>query len=109
MTGCTPLAKNSPDDIRQQPTINNSPINSPVPLPVSDKKVLHHSLAYFKKNLKKEMDVQEITETFGKPEKDIGSGLHIFVYTLDDGSEILLGSTGKELLYAYHEKENLLQ
>lgn len=43
----------------------------------------------------------EIERQFGKPEKDIGSGLHIFVYKLPDQSEVWLGFAGLEnLLYA---------
>jgi len=33
----------------------------------------------------------EIEKKFGKPNADIGSGLHIFTYEQQDGSKVLLG------------------
>jgi hypothetical protein len=45
----------------------------------------------------------DIEKRFGPPEKDIGSGIHIFVYTLPDKSEIMLGFADlNSLLYAKH-------
>ena len=42
------------------------------------------SYAYFEKNLKSGMDYSAIVSKFGQPAKDIGSGIHIYVYVLDD-------------------------
>jgi len=40
-------------------------------------------------------------ETFGGPEKDLGSGIHIYVYTLEDSTEVWIGITNV-ILYANH-------
>ena len=43
----------------------------------------------------------EVEKQFGKPDKEIGSGLHIPVYILSDGSEVMLGFA-ENLLYIKH-------
>lgn len=60
---------------------------------------------YFKDNLKKEMDYSAIVKTFGIPAKDIGSGIHIYVYILDDSTEVRIGYTDT-ILYATHNDAN---
>jgi len=55
----------------------------------------------FKESLKPEMNYQAIVDVFGKPDKDIGSGIYIYVYTLKDSTEIHIGYTHK-ILYARH-------
>lgn len=60
-----------------------------------------NSYAYFEKNLKGEMDYKAIVSKFGQPAKDIGSGIHIYVYVLDDTTEIWIGYMDK-ILYARH-------
>lgn len=42
-------------------------------------------------NIKIGTPYSAIVEQFGQPEKDIGSGLHIFIYSLSDGTQIWLG------------------
>ena len=43
----------------------------------------------------------------GKPDRDIGSGLMIYEYGLDDGSKVLLGFPGPDkILYAKHVKKD---
>jgi len=37
------------------------------------------------------MFFQDICSFVGMPEKDAGSGIHIFLYTLDDGSTVRIG------------------
>jgi len=59
------------------------------------------SLKDFKESLKPEMNYQAIVDVFGKPDKDIGSGIYIYVYTLKDSTEIHIGYTHK-ILYARH-------
>ena len=56
---------------------------------------------FFKDNLKKEMTYDAIVKTFGVPAKDIGSGIHIYVYILNDLTEIRIGYTDT-ILYATH-------
>ena len=47
---------------------------------------------------------------FGQPDKDLGSGIHIYVYKLDDATEVWVGMTDK-IVYAYHvdQNQNLLK
>lgn len=46
----------------------------------------------------------DVTAWVGEPEADIGSGIHIYVYHLPDGSRALLGFPDEaHLLYAYIE------
>ncbi len=42
-------------------------------------------------------------EVFGKPDRNIGSGLIIYEYGLDDGTKVWLGFPGfDKILYAKH-------
>ena len=53
--------------------------------------------------LKKGMSYTAIVDQVGKADKDIGSGIHIMVYRLEDGTQIYLGFPDfKELIYAKH-------
>ncbi len=56
---------------------------------------------YFKSNLKKDMDNKSIVETFGQPEREIGSGIYIYVYKLSDSTLMIIGCTNI-VLYANH-------
>jgi hypothetical protein len=38
---------------------------------------------------------------FGAPDRDIGSGIHIYVYDLSDGTKVYIGYTDK-IMYARH-------
>ena len=61
------------------------------------------TLDHFKAKLGKTLTPAKAEELFGKPDRDIGSGLMIYEYTLDDGTKILLGFPGPEkILYAKH-------
>jgi hypothetical protein len=66
-------------------------------------KVENHQLAFddFRDNLTKEMDYQAIVVKFGEPARDIGSGIHIYVWELKDSTEIWIGYVDK-ILYARH-------
>lgn len=55
----------------------------------------------FKNNLKSDMSYNSITAKFGTPSKDIGSGIHIYVYELTDSSKVWIGYTDK-IIYAKH-------
>jgi hypothetical protein len=61
------------------------------------------SLTYekFEEHLKAEMTYQQIVWRFGNPVADIGSGIHIYVYSLDDGTQIKIGYTD-QIVYARH-------
>jgi hypothetical protein len=49
----------------------------------------------FQRELKVGMDYSDIILKFGDPVKEIGSGLHIYVYELSDSSEVWIGYTNK--------------
>jgi hypothetical protein len=59
----------------------------------------------FKSNLTKTMDNKTIVETFGQPDKDIGSGIYIYLYELSDSTTMIIGCTNK-ILYANHIDKN---
>ena len=63
------------------------------------------TLEYFKKNLKSDMNRDDILLKFGEPLRDIGSGIHIYVYELTDSTEIWIGYAGK-IHYAKHIDKN---
>jgi hypothetical protein len=56
------------------------------------------------------LSMQQVVEVLGLPDRDIGSGLYIYVYVLADRSRILIGTPdGKQLLYVIHARENAPQ
>ena len=63
------------------------------------------SIEYFEKNLTADMNYTSITEKFGDPDGDKGSGIHIYVYKLSDKTEIWIGFSDK-ILYARHMDES---
>jgi hypothetical protein len=52
-----------------------------------------NTFAYFEENLKADMKYSDLTMIFGLPDEDIGSGIHIYIYHLDDGTQIVIGYT----------------
>lgn len=66
-----------------------------------------HKLTYedFRDNLTKDMDYQSIVVKFGSPDRDIGSGIHIYVWELEDSTELWIGYVDK-ILYARHLDKN---
>jgi len=63
------------------------------------------TISEFKTNLKSEMIYNEIVAKFGEPAKDVGSGIHIYVYVLNDSTEIWIGYVNK-IIYARHVDQN---
>ena len=59
------------------------------------------SYEYFKTELNAGMSYDAIVNKFGEPDSDEGSGIHIYVYRLKDGTKIWIGYTDK-ILYARH-------
>ena len=59
----------------------------------------------FKNQLDSEMSYSEIVQFFGEPFNDRGSGIHIYVYKLNNNTEVWIGYSG-EIIYAYHVDEN---
>jgi len=49
------------------------------------------TLEDFKDTISESNDIETIFSKFGKPHDDIGSGIHIFVYELNDFTEIWIG------------------
>ena len=65
------------------------------------------SLTYsdFVTSLNAGMDYTAIVAKFGEPTKDIGSGIHIYVYQLSDLTEIWIGYVDR-IIYARHVDSN---
>lgn len=63
------------------------------------------TVEYFKQHLKADMNYTAITQTFGQPDADKGSGIHIYVYNLKDGTTIWIGYADK-ILYARQVDSN---
>lgn len=70
-----------------------------------DTTTLQSTLANFQSALHGDMNYDDIIETFGEPDNDVGSGIHIYVYTLSDSTEIWIGYTDY-ILYARHMDQN---
>jgi hypothetical protein len=66
-----------------------------------DEPVDQDSIEYFNINLKADLKYDAIVNLFGEPDGDIGSGIHIYVYNLGDGSKVYIGYTDK-IMYARH-------
>jgi len=65
-----------------------------------DKTLIHNkTISDFQNNLKSEDTYDTLLKKFGSPSKDIGSGIHIYVYPLRDSTEVWIGYTDK-ILYA---------
>lgn len=60
------------------------------------------TLGYFTQHLQSGMSYQALVDAFGNPDSDIGSGIHIYVYNLTDGSAVWIGHNGTNLMYARH-------
>ena len=78
-----------------------------VALGCSEERNIKEPLTYdhFLNNLKPEMSYTSFVDLFGEPAKDIGSGIHIYVYELTDATEIWIGYVDR-ILYASHVDEN---
>ena len=64
-----------------------------------DDDIDRNSIAYFQQNISEEMTLREVKSTFGRPDEDVGSGIHVFLYHLDDGTTVVIGVTDT-VLYA---------
>jgi hypothetical protein len=52
----------------------------------------------------------QVIQSLGEPDRDAGSGIHIFVYRLSDGSEVWIGTPdASEILYVRHGTEALYE
>lgn len=57
------------------------------------------------KTLRKGMSYEEIISIVGEPDQDIGSGLHVYLYNLADGTEVIVG-VGDGLMYVKQRISN---
>ena len=75
-----------------------------------DEEINRNSIDYFETHLQKDMSHKNLMLVFGEPDSDRGSGIHIYVYKLDDNTEVWVGITDK-ILYANHvdQNQNLLK
>jgi len=55
----------------------------------------------FKNTLNESQDIETIFSKFGDPHDDIGSGIHIYVYELNDSTEIWIGYADR-IMYVQH-------
>jgi hypothetical protein len=56
------------------------------------------------------LSMKQVVEVFGLPDRDIGSGIYIYVYNLKDRSQVRIGSPdGKQILYVVHSLGNKKQ
>ena len=75
-----------------------------------DDKVNRNTIDYFEAHIQNDMSHEKLMFVFGVPDKDVGSGIHIYVYRLDDSTEVWIGITDK-ILYANQvdKDQNLLK
>ena len=59
------------------------------------------TIGYFTQHLQAGMNYSAIVTAFGDPDSDIGSGIHIYVYNLSDGTAVWIGYNGS-IMYARH-------
>ena len=53
--------------------------------------------------IKPQMSMKQVIDICGVPDEDIGSGIHIYVYKLSDGSLVRIGTPDKKrLIYVAH-------
>jgi hypothetical protein len=62
---------------------------------IQESSVKGNTYLKFSEKLKPGMIYETIVKQFGEPLKDIGSGLHIYVYPLADSTEIWIGFSEK--------------
>ena len=55
----------------------------------------------FRNTLNESQDIETIFFKFGEPHRDIGSGIHIYVYELNDSTEIRIGYND-HIIYVKH-------
>ena len=57
--------------------------------------------------IKRQMSMKQVIRLCGEPDKDIGRGIHIYVYELADGSVVRIGTPDdKKIIYVVHVLAN---
>lgn len=55
------------------------------------------------RRIERRMSMKDVIKLCGQPDRDIGSGIHIYVYQLIDGSEVRVGTPDdKKIIYVIH-------
>jgi hypothetical protein len=68
------------------------------------------TLEDFRNTLNESQDIETIFFKFGEPHRDIGSGIHIYVYELNDSTEIWIGYTDRILSVKHMDSDgNILE
>ncbi len=62
------------------------------------------TLESFKAHVSLDSTLAEIIDQFGEPDNDVGSGIHIYVYKLDDSTQIFIGYADM-VVYVKHMDE----
>lgn len=57
------------------------------------------------RTLRKGMSYEEMISIVGEPDHDIGSGIHVYLYRLPDGTEVIVG-VGEGLMYVKQKISN---
>jgi hypothetical protein len=74
------------------------------PIPLDARKVIPE----LTKALRGSPTFDELSQILGEPHLDIGSGIHVFVYTLDEGASVTVGTSDrKKTLYVNQGAERL--
>ena len=59
------------------------------------------------RSIKRRMSMKEVIGLCGEPDGDIGSGIHIYIYKLADGSVVRVGTPDdKQIMYVVHVAAN---
>ena len=83
----------------QQPTQDRMEV---IPEPTSSyMEKVFPTLDDFKNTISESVNIDTIFFKFGEPHQDIGSGIHIYVYELNDSTEIWIGYSD-DILYVRH-------
>ena len=72
---------------------------------VGESNAEHHYLPEILPKLIKELSLEDAEMVLGKPNRIVGSGLTIYIYTLDNEEELLVGFSN-QIIYAFIEDEN---
>jgi hypothetical protein len=75
----------------------------------SDPEIERNTIEYFRAHLTADMTFSRMQLLFGKPDNDIGSGIHIYVYDLSDGTKIYIGYTDRILSAKHVDGDQLLE
>jgi hypothetical protein len=91
-----------------QSSNSNLPVKSFISQPLNAGKSFSkpRTIKMFRR-IKRQMSMKQIIRLCGEPDKDIGSGIHIYVYKLADGSVVQVGTPDdKKILYVVQGTAN---